>query len=68
MYKRQVLGNPGENETEMHAILAEFELPAHFQPEVEKEAETIDSRITEEEIKKMCIRDRRMYCRGLFLL
>ena len=47
-----VLGNPGENETEMHAILAEFELPAHFQPEVEKEAETIDSRITEEEIKK----------------
>ncbi len=41
----QVLGNPGENETEMHAILAEYELPYHFTPEVEKAAEKIPESI-----------------------
>ncbi len=48
----RVLGNPGENETEMHAILAEFELPAFFEAEVERDAESINGEITEEEIKK----------------
>ena len=31
----EVLGNPGENDTEMHAILAEFGLPGRFEPETE---------------------------------
>ncbi|MGE4567910.1 MAG: ribonuclease R, partial [Bacteroidales bacterium] len=41
----QVLGNPGENDTEMHAILAEYELPYHFPPEVEAAAEKIPETI-----------------------
>ena len=41
----QVLGDPGENETEMHAILAEYELPYHFPPEVEAAAEKIPEAI-----------------------
>lgn len=46
-----VLGYPGQNETEMHAILAEFELPYHFTEEVEADAEKIPSEISKEEIK-----------------
>ncbi len=46
-----VLGYPGENETEMHAILAEFELPYHFTDEVEADAEQIPSEITSAELK-----------------
>jgi ribonuclease R len=46
-----VLGMPGENETEMHAILAEFELPYHFTEEVEADAEKIPAAITPEDIK-----------------
>jgi len=47
----EVLGYPGENETEMHAILAEFELPHAFPPEVEKDAEKVPDIITEEDLK-----------------
>jgi len=47
-----VLGKPGENETEMHAILAEFELPYEFKEEVLRAADDIDDRITDEEIAK----------------
>ncbi|NBC84271.1 MAG: ribonuclease R [Bacteroidetes bacterium] len=47
-----VLGFPGENETEMHAILAEFELPYKFPDEVNKAAEKIPDEITPEEIAK----------------
>jgi ribonuclease R len=47
----KVLGYPGLHETEIHAILAEFELPYDFTEEVEKEAETIPDIITSEEIK-----------------
>jgi len=47
-----VLGNPGENNTEMHAILAEFELPYRFPEDVNQAAEKIDETITDEEIKK----------------
>jgi len=47
----EVLGEPGLHETEMHAILAEFELPYRFTEEVEKDAETIRSGITTDEIK-----------------
>jgi len=46
-----VLGFPGLNETEMHAILAEFELPYHFTEEVEEDAATIPFEITEHDIK-----------------
>ena len=31
----EILGEPGENEVEMHAILAEFDLPYHFSDAVE---------------------------------
>ncbi len=46
-----VLGFPGLHETEMHAILAEFELPYHFTDEVENDAEKIPAAITENDIK-----------------
>ena len=39
-----VLGAPGENETEMHAILAEFGLPYRFESKVETEAKAIIKR------------------------
>lgn len=48
----EVLGFPGEHETEIHAILAEFELPYKFAEEVEHEAEKIPPGITEAEIAK----------------
>ncbi|MBP5488596.1 MAG: ribonuclease R [Bacteroidales bacterium] len=41
-----VLGAPGANETEMHAILAEFNLPYRFEKFVEDAAEKIPSEIT----------------------
>jgi ribonuclease R len=46
-----ILGYPGLHETEMHAILAEFELPYSFTDEVEQDAETIPAEITENEIR-----------------
>ena len=46
-----VLGYPGLHETEMHAILAEFELPYNFTEEVEADAEKIPGEITERDIK-----------------
>ena len=46
-----VLGMPGANETEMHAILAEFGLPYRFEPEVENAADSISEEITEEDLK-----------------
>jgi ribonuclease R len=46
----EVLGNPGEHDTEMHAILAEFGLPYTFSDEVEQEAELISDRITETDL------------------
>ncbi|MRR19565.1 ribonuclease R [bacterium] len=46
----EVLGYPGENDTEMHAILAEFGLPNRFEPDVEAAAEKIPAAITPEEI------------------
>ncbi len=47
-----VLGAPGENDTEMHAILAEYMLPYKFESEVEKAAEDIPEAITPEEIRR----------------
>jgi len=48
----QVLGKPGENETEMHSILAEYGLPIKFPDGIEAEAENLDVSIKESEIKK----------------
>jgi len=45
-----VLGDPGLHETEMHAILAEFELPYGFTEEVEYDAGRIRSEITDADI------------------
>ena len=46
-----VLGQPGENDTEMHAILAEFNLPYRFSSEVENAADKISDEITAEDLK-----------------
>ena len=46
-----VLGMPGENNTEMHAILAEFNLPYKFEKEVEDAADSISEEITAADLK-----------------
>jgi len=48
----KVLGKPGEHNTEIHAILAEYGLPAEFPLEVEVFAQNIDTSIQEREIAK----------------
>ncbi|CAM4142595.1 ribonuclease R [Zobellia nedashkovskayae] len=48
----EVLGKPGEHNTEIHAILAEYGLPYDFPTEVERFADTLDTSIKEEEIAK----------------
>ena len=48
----QVLGRPGEHQTEIHAILAEYGLPHDFPQEVEDYANKIDTSIKQEEINK----------------
>ncbi|MBU2948297.1 ribonuclease R [Zobellia uliginosa] len=48
----EVLGKPGEHNTEIHAILAEYGLPYEFPTEVERYADTLDTSIKEEEIAK----------------
>src|SRR5690606_8016906 len=49
---KEILGSPGEHETEMHAILAQYGLPYEFPKEVETYAENLDTSISEKEIKK----------------
>jgi len=46
----KILGTPGDNDVEIHAILAEYNLPYTFPEEVEKEAEKIPENIAAEEI------------------
>jgi ribonuclease R len=46
----KVLGKPGEHDTEIHAILAEYGLPSEFPIEVETFAQKIDTSIEESEI------------------
>ena len=48
----EVLGNVGNNNTEMHAILAEFDLPLRFPDNVLKAAEKIPDQIPDEEITR----------------
>jgi len=47
-----VLGKAGQNNTEMHAILAEFGLPIHFPEDVEAEAEAIPTKIGRKDTAK----------------
>ncbi len=47
----QVLGYPGENETEMHSILAECQLPYKFEKEVEDAAGAIPAAITAKDLR-----------------
>jgi ribonuclease R len=47
-----VLGDQGDNTTEMHAILAEFGLPYKYPTDVEAVANKIDAGITPEEVAK----------------
>jgi ribonuclease R len=44
-----ILGMPGENDTEMHAILAEFGLPYKFEKAVEDAADLISDEITDKD-------------------
>ena len=46
------LGMAGDNDTEMHAILAEYDLPYRFEEEVEEAAQAIRGEITEREIAR----------------
>ncbi|MPT31066.1 MAG: ribonuclease R [Chryseobacterium sp.] len=47
-----VLGTPGDHETEIHSILAEYGLPYNFPPEVEHDADQIDRSINADEVAK----------------
>ncbi len=47
-----ILGEAGRNDTEMHAILAEFGLPYKYPEPVEKAADKIPTSISGQEIKK----------------
>ncbi|MCX3266351.1 MAG: ribonuclease R [Pedobacter agri] len=49
---KHVLGNQGENNTEMNAILAQYGFPLEFPPQVEKEANAIPEEIPADEIAK----------------
>ena len=55
----EVLGDKGDNNAEMHAILAEFGLPFRYPEEVEAEANKIPEEISKNEIAK------RLDCRNI---
>jgi ribonuclease R/exosome complex exonuclease DIS3/RRP44 len=48
----KVLGLPGEHNTEIHAILAQYGLPYEFPAEVEAYANNLDTKIYPEEVAK----------------
>ncbi|MGB8706244.1 MAG: ribonuclease R [Gillisia sp.] len=48
---KEVLGKPGEHQTEIHSILAQYGLPHEFPQEVEEFANQIDTSIQENEVK-----------------
>ena len=47
-----ILGKTGDNNAEMHAILAQYNLPYKYPKNVEEAAEKIDATITQEEIDR----------------
>lgn len=48
----KILGRVGENNAEIHAILAEYGLPYSYPEEIEKAANKIEAGITSEEVRK----------------
>ena len=48
----EILGKPGDAETEIHTILAEYGLPYTFDPQIKQEANRIDEKISVNEIIK----------------
>ncbi len=48
----KVLGKPGEHNTEIHSILAQYGLPYEFPKEVEEYANNLDTKINKKEIEK----------------
>ena len=48
----KVLGKAGEHKAEMHAIMAEFDLPFNFPKNVEESAKRVSSEIPDKEIAK----------------
>jgi ribonuclease R len=48
----EILGKTGDHHAEMHAILAEFGLPIRFPEEINRAAESLDEKITQEEIAR----------------
>ncbi len=48
----EVLGKPGDHDTEIHSILLEYGLPYKFSDQIERYAAEIPITITKEEIKK----------------
>lgn len=48
----EILGDPGDNNAEMNAILIEYGFPIRFPDDVEKEADAIGYNISPSEIKK----------------
>ena len=47
----RILGKAGENNAEIHSIMAEFDLPFEFPKHVEEEAEAISDKISKKEIE-----------------
>jgi ribonuclease R len=48
----QILGNSGDNNTEMNSIMAEYGLPTEFPKDVIKESESVPEVISEKEISR----------------
>ena len=49
---KEILGDPGEHDTEIHAILAQYGLPNEFPARVEEFTENLDKSISNKEIGK----------------
>jgi ribonuclease R len=48
----KILGPAGDNEAEIHSIMAEFGLPFYFEDKILQQAEMIDGKISENDIRK----------------
>jgi ribonuclease R/exosome complex exonuclease DIS3/RRP44 len=49
---KEILGNPGEHDTEIHAILAQYGLPYEFPARVEEFTKSLDKQITPQDIEQ----------------
>jgi ribonuclease R/exosome complex exonuclease DIS3/RRP44 len=49
---KEILGEPGDHDTEIHAILAQYGLPYEFPERVEEYADKMDKTISNQEIEK----------------